>query len=551
MDRAGVRLNDARGQNANRRLFHTTTLTSHNGSTRSRLNDNKYLGIIATYMIEHSTLNHSSFSLMESQPIDLKNESNRLATFTGWPLSFIISPKSLAAAGFYYTKHTDKVKCAFCNICVCRWEFGDNAVDEHKRHNPNCSFILSQDCGNIPVIEGIQLRGEFVETHKETGEPIDIQGLGVRAHQVAFHLNYNSFAARLKSFKGWKNESQKPEDLAIAGFFFSGSNDEVRCYYCDGGLQNWEMTDNPWVEHAKWFPNCGFLNLVKGEKFLDGNLVERFNALLNRSSNTSSSSQEGNMVSIHQTDDTTLNGTSSSTTGDQQISDLMVLPEAMTALQLGLQPDHIRQAIRNNIQDIGRPFRRTDSFIQQILVEVTLPVEGDSVTIEDFLQREAALLRPNTFDSQSLSDESNSFDSSESSEDFDLIIESEENSDNEELRPSDQNTTNTENETSGPNEIAIEADSMQISQSSNIDIKEKVNEPIVETENIKLSQSDLEEENRRLKEARLCKICLDQELGVVMLPCAHLVACITCASSLPDCPLCRQTIKATVRTFLS
>jgi hypothetical protein len=47
-----------------------------------------------------------------------------------------------------------------------------------------------------------------------------------------------------------------------------------------------------------------------------------------------------------------------------------------TALQLGLQPDHIRQAIRNNIQDIGRPFRRTDSFIQQILVEVTLPVEG-------------------------------------------------------------------------------------------------------------------------------------------------------------------------------
>lgn len=62
---------------------------------------------------------------------------------------------------------------------------------------------------------------------------------------------------------------------------------------------------------------------------------------------------------------------------------------------------------------------------------------------------------------------------------------------------------------------------------------------------------DLEEENRKLKEARLCKICLDQELGVVMLPCAHLVACITCASSLPDCPLCRQTIKATVRTFLS
>lgn len=63
-----------------------------------------------------------------------------------------------------------KVKCAFCNICVCRWEFGDNAVDEHKRHNPTCIFILSQNCGNIPIIEGIQLRGEFVETHKESGQ---------------------------------------------------------------------------------------------------------------------------------------------------------------------------------------------------------------------------------------------------------------------------------------------------------------------------------------------------------------------------------------------
>lgn len=46
---------------------------------------------------------------MESELIDLKNESNRLGTFAGWPVSFIISPKSLAAAGFYYTKQTDKV----------------------------------------------------------------------------------------------------------------------------------------------------------------------------------------------------------------------------------------------------------------------------------------------------------------------------------------------------------------------------------------------------------------------------------------------------------
>jgi len=42
------------------------------------------------------------------------------------------------------------------------------------------------------------------------------------------------------------------------------------------------VDDNSWLEHAKWFPNCGFLNLVKSEKFLDESSVERFNALLNK-----------------------------------------------------------------------------------------------------------------------------------------------------------------------------------------------------------------------------------------------------------------------------
>lgn len=53
------------------------------------------------------------------------------------------------------------------------------------------------------------------------GEPIDIQGLGIRSHQVTFHLKYNTYSARLKSFKGWQNVSQDPKILANAGFFFT------------------------------------------------------------------------------------------------------------------------------------------------------------------------------------------------------------------------------------------------------------------------------------------------------------------------------------------
>lgn len=37
--------------------------------------------------------------------------------------------------------------------------------------------------------------------------------------------------------------------------------------------------------------------------------------------------------------------------------------------------------------------------------------------------------------------------------------------------------------------------------------------------------ADLENENRRLKEERTCKICMDNEIGVVFLPCGHLICC--------------------------
>jgi len=35
---------------------------------------------------------------------------------------------------------------------------------------------------------------------------------------------------------------------------FLGHGDNVKCFFCDGGLRNWEPGDDPWEEHAKWFP---------------------------------------------------------------------------------------------------------------------------------------------------------------------------------------------------------------------------------------------------------------------------------------------------------
>ena len=61
----------------------------------------------------------------------------------------------------------------------------------------------------------------------------------------------------------------------------------------------------------------------------------------------------------------------------------------------------------------------------------------------------------------------------------------------------------------------------------------------------------LKEENRRLKDTMLCKICMDKDISTLFLPCSHLVCCDTCAPTVHDCPICRTAIRGTVRTYIS
>ena len=48
-----------------------------------------------------------------------------------------------------------------------------------------------------------------------------------------------------------------------------GRGDGVQCFYCDGGLKNWDPEDVPWVEHARFFGNCAYLLLKQGKTFVD------------------------------------------------------------------------------------------------------------------------------------------------------------------------------------------------------------------------------------------------------------------------------------------
>jgi hypothetical protein len=55
----------------------------------------------------------------------------------------------------------------------------------------------------------------------------------------------------------------------ISRITFIGVDDVVRCHYCDGGLRNWESADDPWEEHARWFPFCKYIIKMKGKEYID------------------------------------------------------------------------------------------------------------------------------------------------------------------------------------------------------------------------------------------------------------------------------------------
>ncbi|VDI62724.1 Hypothetical predicted protein [Mytilus galloprovincialis] len=104
--------------------------------------------------------------------------------------------------------------------------------------------------------------------------------------EKAKYSKYAIRSKRLDSFNHWPSYlTQTPEDMATAGFFFTGIEDHCRCFFCGGGLRNWEPGDQPWVEHARWYQNCVFVRESKGEKFIDEVQSNEYQPILQESEN--------------------------------------------------------------------------------------------------------------------------------------------------------------------------------------------------------------------------------------------------------------------------
>ncbi|CAG2110562.1 unnamed protein product, partial [Medioppia subpectinata] len=275
----------------------TTTVESSDGSSSKA--GTKLAQILINYnKISQSPPMNGSTDWLNGFYDLMRTEWTRLRTFHArqdWPHSFITA-KELANAGFFYTINKNKVQCAFCRGVISHWKSGDRALSEHSIHFPLCPFIMEMDVGNVPigrdpirdpkarhdvcgnmssygntnpVLNSISINRKDIDMNAFT---IYMSEFGVQHHNGPKNPEYNSIHARKRSYyiNSWDQFIPVSTDsLAEAGFFAVGISDYTKCFYCDGGLSNWEPGDEPWTEHAKWFSDCQFVVLNKSQAFVN------------------------------------------------------------------------------------------------------------------------------------------------------------------------------------------------------------------------------------------------------------------------------------------
>nr|XP_046261254.1 E3 ubiquitin-protein ligase XIAP [Scatophagus argus] len=256
----------------------------------------------------------------------MRSEEARLQTFSSWPSGGPVGPRDLAQAGFYYLGKNDRVQCFCCGGMLGGWEAGDTAWGEHTKHFSNCFFILGHDVGNIPFEGGTEEENWNSRQHAST-----------RVHM-------GSFEERLASFAGVELPVNR-ERLARAGFYSTGTGDNVLCFHCGGGLKGWQPEEDPWEEHAKYYPGCGFLLAEKGQEFINSIQLQ--------------DPQHNRATSSHQ------NGFS----GDR--NDVLRCEMAQKALEVGLEPSVVERTILEKIGRTGSGYSSLEALMEDCLNDRT------------------------------------------------------------------------------------------------------------------------------------------------------------------------------------
>uniref|UniRef100_A0A8C6ALK3 RING-type E3 ubiquitin transferase n=1 Tax=Monodon monoceros TaxID=40151 RepID=A0A8C6ALK3_MONMO len=164
----------------------------------------------------------------------------------------------------------DGTKCWCCGLEPSRCAAGGRPAWGHHRPHSPCGHLQGQRPDSALSWGGQDhMDGQILGQLRPLADEEEEYGAGDAPSARPAFPGMGSEELRLASFCDWPLSAVvPPELLAAAGFFHTGQQDKVRCFFCYGGLQSWEQGDDPWTEHARWFPRCEFLLRTKGRDFV-------------------------------------------------------------------------------------------------------------------------------------------------------------------------------------------------------------------------------------------------------------------------------------------
>jgi len=167
-----------------------------------------------------------------------------------------------------FTGIADRTQCAFCDGIIKNWRTGDNPHYAHKRSFPTCRFAQKKATNNIPYagysgnnnsmsdvtnfIDEKYARNALANAINAKPKSNDMS-MKLKKSSTAVTPKYSTPQERSKTFiSGFEKVCPVPaQSLNDAGFYSLGDGDKVKCFWCDGALEQWTKGDDPWQEHAK------------------------------------------------------------------------------------------------------------------------------------------------------------------------------------------------------------------------------------------------------------------------------------------------------------
>ncbi|XP_077976727.1 uncharacterized protein LOC120334399 [Styela clava] len=477
--------------------------------------------------------------------LHLNRELDRLASFARWPVGRpSVSPAALARTGFFYLGDMDRTQCFSCGGVLRNWTLEDDAMAEHRSHFPNCKMVLGTEQRNYKV-------NEFPDP------PAD----RARDYPCRFPSNphMRNEVARQDTFdRRWPvgRTAATPAEISQAGFFFLGERDRVKCWYCNGGLQNWEYDDMPWIEHAKWFPTCQFLLQVKGQHFVYRHLT--MNPHLAR---PIIAKQDGATVDP------------GNAAGSGEASRNVDIPPSGPRAQ---QPEPTPEII-----DPQAEMRKRKERVKNIMEKSDLV---KSIILMGFDEKIVAALLEDKIESGNIANPEDIYDSMSSLLDDVMKKEAEIKEEESQMQAAAQipammnvggatsmafpsyssvySSMSTPMSSLGPSpgsgkyQVSLIDDNdepMDEDMYGSIEAGPAVTQvkEVAQAVNLEENSESLQQQLDKIEEERMCKICFSNPADMVFIPCSHMICCMECTQAIRHCPVCRKKIEKAIKTYVN